>query len=101
MENVETLKGLIKVCNMDIEMLRRRLSLCENDLRELYADLFYAENGMERGQHFMFEGKEYVRVRGGRTASYIRAYAADGVNWKNIFRFDYSKIQPLPVEKGE
>lgn len=99
MEKVETLKGMIEACKKDIDNLRERLRLCENDLKECYIDLFYAENGMERGQPFMFEGEIYVRVQGGRIDSYVRAYTAGDSEWRNIYRFDYGGIHPLPMEK--
>ena len=58
MENVENLKRQIDICKKDIERLWGRIRVCKDDLNDLYVKLFYAENGMEEGQHFMLAGAE-------------------------------------------
>lgn len=96
---IEELRGLIEECKGRIVNLSSELYAEREALSRLYVELFYAENGMERGQPFMFEGERYVRVQGGRIDSYVRAYTAGDSEWRNIYRFDYGGIHPLPMEK--
>lgn len=103
MESVETLKGMIEVVEKDIKVAKRRIRGLEDVLKELHEELFYAENGMKEGQHFMFNGKEYAKVKGDSDIS-IKAYPLNKNGkvssvWNYIFRSGYGKIQPLPMRK--
>lgn len=77
--------------------------MCENDLKECYIDLFYAENGMERGQQFMLGGKKFVEIEvdhwGYVMGRYITKSGTVSLMRASIPHSDYGKIQPLPMEK--
>lgn len=103
MESVEKLKGLIGELRRRIDELNAEITAEKRALSHLYAELFYAENGMEEGQHFMFEGKEYVEIDvdiwGCVVGRYITKSGTVSLMRSSIPHSDFPKIQPLPMEK--
>lgn len=101
MERIEALNKQIEVCKKDIANLRGRISNLSEVLSDLYVDLFYAQNGMGRGQHFMYNGKEYAKVSDGNSVS-VKAYPLTKKGevssaWNYVFYSDSGKIMPLPM----
>lgn len=107
MERVEEIRKRIEECQKEVAELRERLVDAMKAGSALYIDLFYAENGMEVGQHFMYNGKEYARVETSSDVGrlYFRAYQEevdDEGRWvmdAHIFPSDYGRIKPIPMEK--
>lgn len=104
---IAELRGLIEESKSRIANLSSEMYAEKEALSRLYVELFYAENGMEVGQHFMFNGVKYVRVvpvlEMGEV--FFRAYRSwwDDVSsvWEraNIYSSDYGSIKPIPMEK--
>lgn len=105
MEKIEALNKQIEFCEKDIENLRGRISNLEEVLSDLYVDLFYAKNGMERGQHFMYNGKEYAKIVEGDNicvkACPLTKKGEISSVWNYIYNFNYGKIIPLPMENSK
>lgn len=85
---VEYLKGQIRLVNMDIEAAKSRIRGLEEVLE---------------GQHFMLGGKEYVGIEvdswGCVNGRHITKSGTVSLRRTYISSSDYSRIQPLPMEK--